>query len=57
MTAGTFPAALVGAPPGVFFKDRDPIHFLRHKGHLLGFVTPMVASVLASAMQLEGKGK
>jgi hypothetical protein len=42
--------ALVGAAPGLFYNDRDPIHFLKHKPNLLSFVTPMAKGVLTSVI-------
>ena len=48
--------ALVGAPANFNFRDRDPIHFWRHKDAAAGsgyhnFVGPMAAGVIASVLQ------
>ena len=42
--------ALVGATPGKFFRDRDPVHFWRHKEAMNNFVAPMVRDVIASVL-------
>ena len=43
--------ALVGAPIGYNFKDRDPVHFWRHKSAHNAFIIPMMQSVLASVLR------
>ena len=42
---------LVGASPGVFFRDRDPVHFWRHKPERHAFIRPLVVSALASTLK------
>jgi hypothetical protein len=39
---------LVGAPPGVFFRDRDPVHVLRDKHVQLAFTGPLLMDVIHS---------